>query len=105
MFCTQCGNTLRDADRFCPACGKPVTEPPAEAAPALATGRVRRPLHRVMARKRIAGVCAGFAEYLEVDLTLMRIIFVALTILPPAVGLIAYLIAWIAMPKDTPAAV
>ncbi|MDQ6676264.1 MAG: PspC domain-containing protein [Acidobacteriota bacterium] len=104
MFCTQCGNTLQEVFRFCPACGKPVDEPPPGADPVMVMGRSRRTLHRVMARKRIAGVCAGFAEYFEVDLTLMRIIFVALTVLPPAIGLIAYVIAWIAMPKDTPAA-
>jgi phage shock protein PspC (stress-responsive transcriptional regulator) len=35
------------------------------------------------------------------DVTLMRIIFIALLVLPPGVGLIAYIIAWIAMPKDS----
>jgi phage shock protein C len=54
-----------------------------------------------MAQKKIAGVCAGFADYFEMDVTLMRIIFIALLVLPPGVGAIAYLIAWVAMPKDS----
>jgi phage shock protein C len=53
-----------------------------------------------MRMKKIAGVCAGFAEYLEIDVTVMRIIFLALAILPPAIGGIAYVIGWIAMPRD-----
>lgn len=54
-----------------------------------------------MSEKKIAGVCAGFAHYFEMDVFVMRIIFIAMAVLPPAVGAIAYLIAWVAMPKDT----
>jgi len=59
-----------------------------------------RPLRRVMRDKKIAGVCAGFAQYFEMDVTLMRIIFLVLLVTPPGVGLIGYLIAWLAMPRD-----
>ena len=52
-----------------------------------------------MRLKKIGGVCAGFAEYLEIDVTVMRIIFLALAILPPGIGLIGYVIGWIAMPR------
>ncbi len=61
-----------------------------------------RPLQRVMREKKIAGVCAGFAHYFDMDVTLMRIIFLVLLVTPPGVGLIGYLIAWVAMPRDTP---
>lgn len=54
-----------------------------------------------MAEKKIAGVCAGFAYYFDMDVTLMRIIFLVLLVTPPGVGLIGYLIAWIAMPRDS----
>ncbi len=91
---------MSEADRFCPQCGKPAGVPPGT--PYLNTAmRPRRALRRIMARKKIAGVCAGFADYFEMDITMMRIIFVALAILPPSIGAITYLIAWIAMPKDT----
>jgi phage shock protein PspC (stress-responsive transcriptional regulator) len=53
-----------------------------------------------MGQKKIAGVCAGFAEYFEMDVTLMRILFIVLVVTPPGVGLLAYLVAWIAMPRD-----
>lgn len=53
-----------------------------------------------MSQKKIAGICAGFAEYFGMDITLMRIIWVALLVLPPSIGGIAYIVGWLAMPKD-----
>jgi phage shock protein C len=100
MFCTQCGTQLGQSDRFCANCGKPQDAPAPVPVMAPAHG-VCRPLRRVMRGKKIAGVCAGFADYFEVDVTLMRIIFLVLLVTPPGVGLIGYLIAWAAMPRDT----
>lgn len=48
----------------------------------------------------IAGVCAGFAEYLNISASTFRICFVLLTILYLMMpGIFAYLICWIVMPK------
>ena len=55
-------------------------------------------LHRSKKNKKIAGVCGGVAEYLNVDPTFVRLIWVLGTLLWGA-GLIGYLIAWIIMPK------
>jgi phage shock protein PspC (stress-responsive transcriptional regulator) len=52
-----------------------------------------------MSEKKIAGVCAGFAQYFDTDITLMRVIWVALLLLPPNLGLIGYIVAWAVMPK------
>jgi len=49
--------------------------------------------------KIIAGVLGGFADYLDVDPTLIRIIFSIFTIFSMGLGLLIYLIAWILMPK------
>lgn len=57
-------------------------------------------LRRILAGKKIAGVCAGFAEYFGADITLMRIIWVALLLLPPHIGLFAYIVAWAVLPKS-----
>ena len=59
-----------------------------------------RRLHRIRDKKKIAGVCAGFAEYFGMDLTLMRLIWVGLLIMPPYVGPIAYLVSMFVLPKD-----
>jgi phage shock protein PspC (stress-responsive transcriptional regulator) len=51
--------------------------------------------------RKIAGVCGGLAEYFNVDATLIRLLWVVLSILFGAVigGVIAYLLAWIIMPR------
>jgi phage shock protein C len=54
-----------------------------------------------MHEAKIAGVCAGFARYLGMDVTLVRVLWVVLTLCPlPSFGLVAYMVAWIVMPKD-----
>jgi phage shock protein C len=63
-------------------------------------GSPPRRLRRIASQKKIAGVCAGFAEYFETDVSLMRIIWIALVLLPPGIGLIAYIVAWIVLPKE-----
>ena len=97
MFCTQCGARLDDTARYCTSCGKAVGAPSGTAAAAPAA-TVRR-LHRDIAHKKIAGVCAGFAEYFGTDISLMRIVWLALLLLPPNIGAIAYVIAWAVLPK------
>ncbi len=48
--------------------------------------------------RKIGGVCGGLAEYFNVDPTLVRVIAVVLAILGGA-GLVAYLLAWLIIPK------
>lgn len=57
---------------------------------------VRRP-----AEGKIAGVCAGLAEYLDTDVTLVRLVWATLAIFPGAIvgGVVAYLVAWLLMPE------
>ena len=93
MFCTRCGLEMSDDAAFCSRCGQATGVPPvARVSP---PHRLSRPVHD----KKIAGVCAGFARYLGVDVTLMRIIWLVVA-LTTGIGFIAYIIAWIAMPRD-----
>ena len=47
----------------------------------------------------IAGVCGGIAEYFEIDSTLVRLLAVLVVLLGGA-GVVAYIIAWIVIPKN-----
>ena len=97
MFCTRCGIQLGDTSRYCTSCGASTgagATAAAEVAPA------PRRLRRIRGRKKIAGVCAGFAEYFGTDVTLMRVIWIALLLLPPHIGLIAYIVSWAVLPKE-----
>ena len=48
--------------------------------------------------KKIAGVCAGLADYLDIDATLVRGLWVLFTLLGGS-GILAYLILWLLMPE------
>ncbi|MCF0194992.1 MAG: PspC domain-containing protein [Bacteroidaceae bacterium] len=50
------------------------------------------------ADKKLAGVCGGIAEYLNIDPLLVRIGWVALT-LCGGCGLLLYLLLWLLAPK------
>jgi phage shock protein C len=61
------------------------------------TARFKKKLTLSAEDKKIAGVCGGLAEYLEVDSTLLRLIWVLLAL--AGLGLIGYPIAWLIMPS------
>jgi phage shock protein C len=55
---------------------------------------------RSVSDKMLAGVCGGLADYFEVDPTIVRLIFV-LALLIGGTGVLAYLIMWIIVPKES----
>jgi len=61
----------------------------------------KRRLTRRPAEGKLGGVCAGLADYFVADVTLVRAIWVVLSIWPGAIvlGVIAYIAAWILMPR------
>jgi phage shock protein C len=54
-------------------------------------------LYRIEKGRKIAGVCAGIGEYFNADPTLVRLLWVILTLAGGA-GIILYIIAWIIIP-------
>ena len=56
-------------------------------------------LHKVSRGKMIDGVCAGFAEYLNIDPTIVRLIWVLLSMCYSG-GMLLYIIAMIIMPRE-----
>lgn len=56
-------------------------------------------LHKSATDKKICGVCGGLAEYLNVDPTIIRLIW-ALTVVFAGTGVLAYLIAALVIPED-----
>lgn len=56
-------------------------------------------LHKVSRGKMIDGVCAGFAEHLNIDPTIVRLIWVLLSMCYGG-GVLLYIIAMIIMPRE-----
>jgi phage shock protein C len=91
MFCPQCGKEYTERVNYCSHCG---------AALSVTAPANRKKLMRSRTDNKIAGVCGGFAEYLEIDSTLVRILWLMLVVFGGC-GVLAYIIAWIVMPQES----
>ena len=55
-------------------------------------------LYRSKKEKIIAGVCGGIAEYFDIDPVIVRLIWIVICLML-GFGILAYIIAWIIIPK------
>lgn len=60
---------------------------------------MNKKLRRSRADRRIAGVCGGLAQFLDIDSTAVRVAM-ALLILFGGMSLIAYLVMWLIIPDE-----
>ena len=59
-------------------------------------------LTRSRSRRILAGVCGGIAEWLGWNPTVVRVLYVVVSILSAAFpGILAYLVLWIVMPRSS----
>ena len=58
---------------------------------------MEKKLYRNTGNKMIAGVCSGLAEYLNIDPTIVRLIWALIAL--SGAGLLAYLVAAIIIPE------
>ena len=56
-------------------------------------------LTRDVRNKKIAGVCAGIANYFDIDPTIVRLIL-GVAFFVYGIGFIPYLILWFVLPED-----
>jgi phage shock protein C len=94
MICSNCRREIANESNFCYLCG---ARQPASAGVPVSPKRLRRSVTDA----KLGGVCAGLAEYWNVDVTIVRLVWVLLVIFPvplvPAV--LGYLVAWIVIPE------
>jgi phage shock protein C len=58
-----------------------------------------RKLYRSKTNRQLAGVCGGLSEYFNLDVTLIRVLFVLLAVLGGS-GVVLYVAMWIIVPKQ-----
>jgi phage shock protein PspC (stress-responsive transcriptional regulator) len=93
MTCVRCQKELEDGSSFCRFCGAAVgTTPPAHR------------ITRIPDEGQLGGVCAGLASYLDADVTLIRLAWIVLSIVPGLLlgGVIVYAACWILLPVAAP---
>ena len=58
-------------------------------------------LYRSFGQRMLGGVCGGMAEYFEIDVSLVRLIFVGVCLVTAVLPMfLFYLIAWIVVPTE-----
>jgi len=57
-------------------------------------------LVRLTEGRKIAGVCGALAERFELDVSIVRLIFLAATIFGSGFGVLFYLMCWAAIPSE-----
>src|ERR1700739_836185 len=95
MLCPKCQKEVAEGSKFCYNCGAQLAgqaPPPAGGYPA-----PPRRLMRTSRDKKVGGVCAGLADYFDLDPTLVRVVWL-LAILFGGTGFLAYVILWIVLP-------
>lgn len=60
----------------------------------------KKRLYRIEQGKMLCGVCGGIAVYFDVDPTIVRLIWAAVSIGSAGTGLIAYLMAAAIIPRE-----
>lgn len=88
MYCNYCGKVIQDDVLVCAYCGIRV-----------GASLARLKLVRPRLGRKVAGVCLGFSEYFDIDVTLVRVVWLIVAFMT-GVGFLSYLIAWIIMPEE-----
>lgn len=88
MYCNYCGKVIQDDAAVCAYCGVRV-----------GASLSRTKLVRPRTGRKVAGVCLAFAEYFDLDVNLVRVVWLITAILT-CIGFIPYLIAWIVIPEE-----
>jgi phage shock protein C len=94
MICPNCQKEIADGSKFCYNCGARLT---ADAPPPPYAAAPPKRLMRSSRDKKLGGVCAGLADYFDLDPTIVRVVWL-LAVLLGGTGILAYLILWIVLP-------
>jgi len=95
MTCVNCQKDIAVGSKFCYNCrAKQPETPPPGLSPQ--TGSKKK-LMRSSTDKKIAGVCAGLADYFDLDPTIVRVIWF-IAVFFAGTGFLAYIILWIVLP-------
>ncbi len=90
MYCNACGKAIAEDARYCAHCGTVLGQMPAP-----------KKLMRPRCDRKVAGVCAGVAQYLDLDAVLVRLLWALVTLVSGFFpGIVVYVLGWIIIPEE-----
>jgi phage shock protein PspC (stress-responsive transcriptional regulator) len=95
MLCPNCQKEIVDGSKFCYNCGAQLAS--GAATPAAVVAPPAKRLVRSSTDKKIGGVCAGLADYFDLDPTIVRVVWL-LAIFLGGTGFLLYIVLWIVLP-------
>ncbi|GAC1688286.1 MAG: hypothetical protein PVS2B2_27050 [Candidatus Acidiferrum sp.] len=96
MTCPNCQKEIASGSAFCYSCG--AKQPQTGSAGVSPAPAHSKKLMRSSTDKKIGGVCAGLADYFDLDPTIIRLVWVLAFFFGGAGGLV-YLVLWIVLPE------
>jgi phage shock protein C len=63
--------------------------------------RSKKTLLRSRKQKMVGGVCGGFADYFELDVSVIRVLWVIATVISVGMGILVYIVLFFVLPEES----
>ncbi len=106
LYCPSCGAVNKEFAEFCAGCGEPLAKvrdrkvESEKAKQEKTSDGTEKKLYRSRTNKMVTGLSAGLAKYLDLDVDLVRILWLIAFVVSGGIVLVVYLIMAMTVPLE-----